>query len=112
VGEGGGIRAEPGQGRPRSLHHCQRAGSEGEIKGITVPESTWKIIVALESGKSWPDGQQQAQVFAILMPNHEGIKNDRWQQFQTNVSEIEKKTGYHFFVNAPVIHSIAKAAGH
>jgi len=88
------------------------AGSEGEIKGIIVPESTWKIIVALESGKSWPDGQQQAQVFAILMPNHEGIKNDRWQQFQTSVSEIEKKTGYHFFVNAPVIQSIAKAAGH
>ena len=111
---------EKGEEFERSLAQASRevyiiaggAGSEGEVKGITVPESTWKIIVALERGKSWPDGQQQAQVFAILMPNHEGIRNDRWQQFQTNVSEIEKKTGYQFFKDAPVIGNIAVKAAH
>jgi endonuclease G, mitochondrial len=86
------------------------AGSEGEIKGIDVPESTWKVIVALERGKSFPDGQEKAQVYAVIMPNNEDISG-RWQEYQTSVSEIQKKTGYHFFKSAPVIESIAKAAG-
>jgi endonuclease G len=89
------------------------AGSEGEIKGITVPESTWKVIVALERGKTWPDGQEKAQVFAVSTPNRdEDIEQDgRWQDYQTNVPEIEKKTGYRFFKSAPVIEGIAKKAG-
>ena len=86
-------------------------GSQSSFHGITAPDSTWKIIVALERGKSFPDGQQQAQVFAMIMPNREGIKNDRWQQYQTSVDEIEQKTGYRFFKNSPIIESIAKKAG-
>jgi endonuclease G len=87
------------------------AGSQSGFKGITVPESTWKVIVALAPGKSFPDGQEQAEIVAILMPNHDGIKEDRWQQYQTTVSEIERKTGYRFFKNAPLIESVAKKAG-
>jgi endonuclease G len=86
------------------------AGSQEGFKGIDVPESTWKIIVALERGKSFPEGQEKAQVFAVIMPNHDDL-NDRWQEYQTSVSEIEKKTGFRFFKNAPVIASIAKSAG-
>jgi len=67
-------------------------------------------MVALERGKSFPDGQEKAQVYAVIMPNNEDISG-RWQEFQTSVSEIQKKTGYHFFKSAPVIESIAKAAG-
>ena len=44
------------------------------------------------------------------MPNNDDLK-DRWQEYQTSISEIEKKTGFRFFKNAPVIASIAKAAG-
>jgi endonuclease G len=53
------------------------AGSAGDVKGITVPEETWKVIVALEQGKSYPEGQEKAQVFALILPNHEGIMHDR-----------------------------------
>src|SRR5262245_45795445 len=38
------------------------AGSLASFKGITPPDSTWKILVALERGKSFPDGQEKAQV--------------------------------------------------
>jgi endonuclease G len=86
------------------------AGSQGGFKGIDIPESTWKVIVALERGKSFPEGLEKAQVFAVIMPNHDDL-SDRWQEYQTSVSEIEKKTGYHFFKNAPTIESIAKKAG-
>ena len=86
------------------------AGSQGGFKGIDVPESTWKIIVALERGKSFPEGQEKAQVFAVIMPNHDDL-SDRWQEYQTSVSEIEKKTGYRFFRNSAIIESVAKKAG-
>jgi DNA/RNA endonuclease G (NUC1) len=47
------------------------------------------------------------------MPNNdENIEqDDRWQEYQTSVPEIEKKTGYRFFKSAPTIESIAKTAG-
>jgi DNA/RNA endonuclease G (NUC1) len=45
------------------------------------------------------------------MPNQEGITGDRWQEYQTSVSEIQKKTGCRFFRYSPVIESIAKEAG-
>ncbi|HWQ36032.1 MAG TPA: DNA/RNA non-specific endonuclease [Blastocatellia bacterium] len=86
------------------------SGAAGSFKGITVPDSTWKIIVALERGKSFPEGQEKAQVFAALLPNRDGIKDDRWQQYQTSVAEIERRTGYHFFTSSPVIDQIARTA--
>jgi endonuclease G len=89
-------------------------GSEGEINGIDVPESTWKVIVALAPGKSFPDGEEKAEVFAILTPNaldKKDIQDDKWQDYQVKVSDIEKKTGYHFFKNSPVIEGIAKTGG-
>jgi len=86
-------------------------GSQASFKGITPPNSIWKVIVALERGKSFPDGQENAQVFAVIMPNQEGVMDDRWQQYQTSVAEIEQKTGYRFFKNSTIIESIAKKAG-
>ena len=35
------------------------AGSQGGFKGIDIPESTWKVIVALERGKSFPEGRRK-----------------------------------------------------
>ena len=103
----------------RSLALAERevyifAGGAGEVdsfKGIAVPAVTWKVIIALESGKKFPDGQERAQVFAAIMPNRAGVKQDRWQQYQVTVAEIERRTGYHFFRNSPVIDIIAKRMG-
>ena len=86
------------------------AGSQGGFKGIDIPESTWKVIVTLERGKSFPEGQEKAQVFAVIMPNNDDL-SARWQEYQTSVSEIEKKTSYSFFKHSPIIESIAKKAG-
>src|SRR5262245_44593498 len=45
-------------------------GSKTSFNSIDVPEFTWKIIVALDRGKSFPDGQEKAQVFAVIMVNN------------------------------------------
>ncbi|HKX32185.1 MAG TPA: DNA/RNA non-specific endonuclease, partial [Blastocatellia bacterium] len=87
-----------------------QSGFNGLFHGINVPEYTWKVIIALEKGKSFPDGQEQAQVFAILMPNHDGIKQDRWQQYLVRAAEIERQTGYNLF-NSPTIKAIADRTG-
>lgn len=85
------------------------AGSRGQINGINVPATTWKIIVALEPGKSYPEGQEKAQVFAVAMPNENGIRERRWQEFQTTIKEIERLTGCQFFSSAPIITLRAQA---
>jgi endonuclease G, mitochondrial len=82
--------------------------SQTSFNGITVPQATWKVVVALGRGKAFPEGQEEAQVFAVLMPNRNGIKDDRWQQYQTTVAEIEQKTGYHFFKLSPMIEGTAE----
>jgi DNA/RNA endonuclease G (NUC1) len=47
------------------------AGSEGEIKGIDVPESTWKVIVAfhgkahVQSGRSWSCAGESARQWDV-----------------------------------------------
>ncbi|HZS07403.1 MAG TPA: DNA/RNA non-specific endonuclease [Blastocatellia bacterium] len=80
------------------------AGSRGKIAGhINVPATTWKIIVALEPGRSYPDGQEKAMVFAVALPNENGIRERRWQDFQTTAPEIERLTGCRFFSLAPII---------
>lgn len=83
-------------------------GSQTSFKGITVPESTWKVVVALEQDRSFPEGQEKAQVFAVMIPNSGGIKEDRWQQYQTTVAKIEQQTGYRFFKGSPIIENIAR----
>lgn len=84
------------------------AGEQTSFRSITVPEVTWKAIVALERGKHFPEGVEGAQVFAILIPNQEGIKDNRWQDYQTTIAEIERRTGYRLFRNSPIIADLAK----
>jgi endonuclease G, mitochondrial len=70
-------------------------GSKDRFKGITVPEETWKVIIALQPGKTYPD-VANATVIAILMPNVNGIKNDDWQKYKTTVAAVASKTEYDF----------------
>jgi hypothetical protein len=53
-------------------------------------------------GVSLPGWQSQGRLIG---------QDDRWQDYQTNVPEAERKTGYRFFKDAPKIESIAKSAG-
>jgi endonuclease G, mitochondrial len=87
-GQGGvgekGVRSTVGNGR------------------VVVPAVTWKVILVLNTpGAGIAGVDRNTRSIAIIIPNKQGIKDDRWQQYITSVAEVEKLTGYKFFSNIP-----------
>jgi endonuclease G len=67
---------------------------------VTVPAECWKIVVVVPEGGSSDDlGKinSDTRVIAVVMPNDNNRVGDDWAGFRTSVSQIEAKTGYHFF---------------
>ena len=80
------------------------AGSKGYKttigKGITVPSSTWKIIVILKNGNN--DIRRinsSTRVIAVSVPNNQDCSNKPWKSYRVSVDSIESSTGYDFLSN-------------
>ncbi|QLE46569.1 DNA/RNA non-specific endonuclease (plasmid) [Nostoc sp. C052] len=88
------------------------AGSQGEpLKGkVTVPQTTWKIIVVLDSPGSGLDGiTANTRVIAVNIPNEQEINND-WRTYKVSVDELEKLTNYDFLSNvSPNIQEVIES---
>lgn len=79
-------------------------GQKGVLsKGkVAIPANTWKVIVLNDPNSGGAAGvTEKSRVIAIDMPNEEGIKNNRWQQYITTVRDLESKTGYDFLNLVP-----------
>jgi endonuclease G, mitochondrial len=79
-------------------------GQKGVLpKGkVAIPAHTWKVIVFAEVGsKGVASINDKTQVIAVDLPNEEGIKSDRWQNYKTTVRDLESKTGYDFLSLVP-----------
>jgi endonuclease G, mitochondrial len=69
---------------------------------ITVPAAFWKIVVINNRSGLGLDGiTPNTRVIAVLVPNQQGIKEAKWQQFRTTVRALEQRTGYDFLSNLP-----------
>ena len=69
---------------------------------ITVPESTWKIVVVLDKpGLGVKGVTTKTRVIAVRMPNTLGIQSDSYTQYLATVDELEKLTGYDFLSDVP-----------
>jgi endonuclease G, mitochondrial len=79
------------------------AGERGRLKNkVTIPASTWKIVAVLpENFGDASQINQNTRVFAVDIPNQNGIRNDDWRKYRTTVRQLEQKTGYNFFSNLP-----------
>lgn len=85
------------------------AGGQGSAERIAsgkvnVPAVCWKIIVVLPRGSG--DLQRitaSTRVIAVSMPNRERqeIKDSKWTEWITTVSQLEKTTGYDFLSALP-----------
>ena len=68
---------------------------------ITVPASTWKVIVVLSDGTNdLSRVTTSTRVIAVIMPNINTIDSD-WKKFRTTVRAIELATGYDLLSNVP-----------
>jgi hypothetical protein len=70
---------------------------------VTVPAQTWKValVIPKDSGDDISRVSCSSRTIAIIMPNTQGIRNDPWENFLTNVDAVETLTGYDFFSNLP-----------
>jgi endonuclease G, mitochondrial len=69
---------------------------------IIVPAAFWKIVVVTNRpGQGLDSITKKTRVIAVLIPNQQGIKEDRWQKFSTTVRDLEQRTGYDFLSNLP-----------
>lgn len=85
------------------------AGFRDQIGGgrVAVPAECWKIAVAVPESLGGDDLAKinaSTRVISVLMPNDNSAVRDEWAGFRTSPSQIEAKTGLHFFdrLAAPV----------
>jgi endonuclease G len=87
-------------------------GSLGEpLKGkVTVPQTTWKVVVVLDSPGSGLEGiTANTRVIAVNIPNQEELNND-WRAYKVSVDELEKITNYDFLSNvSPNIQEVIES---
>lgn len=70
---------------------------------VVVPKYTWKVVMVLPQGDNDVSRVTNAtRVFAVIMPNIQGVRSDPWQKYLTSVRQVEALTGYDFFSNVPV----------
>ncbi|HEY9631262.1 MAG TPA: DNA/RNA non-specific endonuclease [Coleofasciculaceae cyanobacterium] len=78
---------------------------------VAVPASTWKVVVVLDRpGLGLTDITASTRVIAVNMPNQQGIKDRKWQDFKTSIDAVEKLTGYDLLSNvAPAVQTAIEA---
>ncbi|GBE95694.1 nuclease [Nostoc cycadae WK-1] len=88
------------------------SGSQGEpLKGkVTVPKSTWKIVVVLDNPGSGINGiTANTRVIAVNIPNEQELNND-WRTYKVSVDQLEQLTGYDFISNvSPNIQEVIES---
>jgi len=73
---------------------------KGEGK-VAVPDSCFKIAVLMEPYQDLQDINDETIVIAVIMPNINGIRRDKWQKYTATVRQIEYSTGYNFLKRVP-----------
>ena len=65
---------------------------------IAIPDSCWKVILILDSGKTINDIDTNTQIIAVMMPNDSTSKNFKeWKVFLRTARQIEQATNFNFF---------------
>ena len=70
---------------------------------VTVPAWTWKValVIPKDSGDDISRVSCSTRTIAVITPNTQGIRDDPWENFLTNVDTVEALTGYNLFSNLP-----------
>jgi endonuclease G len=76
---------------------CSFPAATNTSYSVTVPETTWKVIVVLDNPGSGAAGVTTAtRVIAVNIPNVQGVRTALWQNYRVSVDSLEQTTGYNF----------------
>jgi endonuclease G len=67
---------------------------------VSVPQSLWKVLIVLN--RAGERITRETRAIAVIMPNIQGIKEQPWRSYLTNIDAIEKATGYDLLSNLPI----------
>ena len=65
---------------------------------ISIPDSCYKIVVVVSPGE---EVTKDTRVEAVIIPNVQGIKFDKWKKYKCTVNDIEISTGFSFLNKLP-----------
>jgi endonuclease G, mitochondrial len=69
---------------------------------IAVPAAFWKIVVVNDRpGLGLTGITNNTRTIAVLIPNRQGIQEEKWKTFRTTIRALEQRTGYDFLSNVP-----------
>ena len=77
-----------------------KIGTIGHSATISVPESTWKVILVMPRSAASPaQVTAKTRVIAVNVPNRNGpdIADGNWRKWRVPVRDIEKATKLNFF---------------
>jgi endonuclease G, mitochondrial len=89
------------------------ASSRTVGSGVSVPDTTWKVIVVLDApGQGAADVTTSTRVIAVMMPNADAqiSASAPWRNFRVSVDAIEAATGDDFLSDVdPAIQAVVEA---
>ncbi len=70
---------------------------------VMIPSHTWKIVVEVPNGPGSALSRITiaTRVFAVDIPNVDGIRRDPWKKYLVSVNQLEAETGLKFFTALP-----------
>ena len=71
---------------------------------VSVPDSTWKVVVVLDHAIDGPANvTTSTRVIGVLMPNDDAriSTSDTWQQYRVSVRSLETLTHFDFLSDVP-----------
>ena len=82
------------------------SGSKGTVKDeglITIPTHMWKVAIVMGRNQGLSDvhGFADVQIFAAIIPNEAGIRNQPWETYRTTVDAVEALSGYDLLSSLP-----------
>lgn len=69
---------------------------------VEIPDSCFKIVVVLDKGQTLKDVSESTETIAVVMPNIEGVRGEKWERYKTTIRQIENSVGYDFLCRVPI----------
>jgi endonuclease G, mitochondrial len=63
-------------------------------RGVAVPSHSWKTVLWTKDGLRADQIPPNAPRAAVIMPNETAREDEPWQNYETSVAEIERRSGF------------------